>query len=133
MTSRSSNDRASSRHLMIPLVCLIGVASGIIIGRIMRYEYEALNRIYSRYSLEDDGWVDLILCALGFVASLILCFSRIRKLSLSKALIITCITFTGGCLGILMAQVATYNGFIILVGYIAGAILGNLISRDFGL
>jgi uncharacterized membrane protein YoaK (UPF0700 family) len=32
-----------------------------------------------------------------------------------------------------MAQVATYNGFIILVGYIVGAILGNLISRDFGL
>ena len=99
----------------------------------MRFEYVSLNRIYSRYSLEDSGWPDLLLCIFGFIVGIILCFGRILKQSLGKAIALTLVTFAGGCLGILMAQIVSYNGILVLGGYIGGAILGNLISRDFGL
>ena len=128
-----SSIKSPPRFVVIILVCFIGLVSSIFTGRVLRYEYEALNRMFSRYSLEDSGWPDLLLCILGLIVSAILCFGRIPKLSLGKASILTGISFAGGCLGILMAQVVSYNVFLDYGGYLGGVILCNLISRDFGL
>lgn len=64
---------------------------------------------------------------------MVLCFGRTPRLPLVKAITLTLIIFAGGCLGVIMAQVVSYNIFFVLGAYIGGIVLGNLISREFGL
>jgi hypothetical protein len=96
------------RFILILLIGFIGLPSGIFTGWINRYEYEALNRMLSRPSIEDNGLEYVIFSLLALISACVLCFGRIPRLSLVRGFIAICIVFVGGCLGSVLAELARY-------------------------
>jgi ABC-type sugar transport system permease subunit len=111
-------------------VCFIGVVSGIFTAWITRREYEALNHLWSRPGLEDDGLEYIIFFVLGLLAAVFFYVWRVWDLPSAKALVAICIIFAGGCLGAILALPIPYYGSI---GYFVGLGLGNYISRRLGM
>jgi hypothetical protein len=106
------------------------VVSGVFTAWITRREYEALNPLWGRIGIEDNGIAYIVLFVLGLLAALFFYFWRIWKLPTAKALLATCIIFAAGCLGAILALPIPYYGSI---GYFVGLGLGNYISRRLGM
>ena len=118
-----------SRPILILPLCLIGTVGGIFTAWITRYEYDALNRLFLRRGIEDNGLQYILFFVLGFLAALFFYFWRISKLTVGRALAAICIIMAGGCLGALLSQAVTYQGLFNLLGYFVGLGIGNALSR----
>jgi hypothetical protein len=118
-----------SRLILILPLCFIGTAGGIFTAWITRYEYDALNRLFLRRGIEDNGLEYILFLVFGFLAALFFYFWRISKLPIGKGLGAICIIVAGGCLGAVLAEAVTYQGLFILLGYFVGLGLGNALSR----
>jgi hypothetical protein len=118
--------------LILPL-CLIGTVGGVFTAWITRYEYDALNRLFLRPGIEDNGFEYIVFFVLGFLAALFFYFWRISKLPIRKALGAICIIVAGGCLGAVLAEAVTYQVLFDLLGYFVGLGVGNALARKLGM
>ena len=122
-----------SRPILILPLCFIGTAGGILTAWITRYEYDALNRLFLRPGIEDNGFQYIVFFVLGFLAALFFYFWRISKLPIRKALGAICIIVVGGCLGAVLAEAVTYQVLFDLLGYFVGLGVGNALARKLGM
>jgi hypothetical protein len=132
MFSLTCMEQPSPPILILPL-CFIGTAGGIFTAWITRYEYDALNRLFLRRGIEDNGLEYIILFVLGLLAALFFYFWRISKLPIRKALGAICVIVTGGCLGAILAEALTYQALFNLLGYFVGLGVGNAVARKLGM
>jgi len=121
------------RPILILPVCFIGTAGGIFTAWITELEYEALNHLFSRTGIEDNGLQYIVFCVLGLLASLFFYFWRISRLPNWPALAAICLIVGGGCLGAVLAEAVTYQALFDLLGYFVGLGLGNALSRKLGM
>ena len=133
MANDRHNIEPSPVWVVMLLICFIGFVSGIFTGWITRYEYEAINRMLSRYSIENNGLEYVIFCIVDVGAAVVICFGRIPKLPIGKALLATCLIFAGGCLGALIVGALPYSSLWGFVLYFAGLGVGNILSRKLGM
>src|SRR5882762_9262530 len=122
-----------SRPILILRLCFIGIAGGIFTAWITRYEYDALNQLFLRPGIEDNGFQYIVFFVLGFLAALFFYFWRISKLPIRKALGAICIIVAGGCLGAVLAEAVTYQVLFDLLGYFVGLGVGNALARKLGM
>ena len=122
-----------SRPILILPLCFIGTVGGIFTAWITRYEYDALNRLFLRRGIEDNGLQYILFFVLGFLAALFFYLWRISKLPIRKALGAICIIVAGGCLGAVLAEAATYQVLFNLLGYFVGLGAGNALARKLGM